>query len=123
MSAEKPLSFQIVDRVARLLELSVKAIVVALIFKWGFDSLAQFAGRDSSIFLSALLDFPMKETFCTLSISIGISGVVYGRVNAKLRYSKVEDMQGHIKSLEVQLDANRTSSNLTPKGQTNPEDK
>ena len=123
MSAEKPLFFQVVDRIARLFELSVKAAATIFIFKFGFEALTAFAGQDSSILLSGFFEFAGEKTFSLLSITIGVSGVVYGRANAKLRYTKVESMQGHIKSLEVQLNADRSSSNLTPKGRTNPEDK
>ena len=56
--------------------------------------------------------------------SITLAGVACGwaALERYLRLRKVAYMQGRIQDLEKAIDPNRSSSRLTPKGTTNPED-
>lgn len=58
-------------------------------------------------------------------VSIGLTGCAAGWavVERTLRHRKVEYLQGRIRELEERIDPARTSSRLTTKGKTNPEDK
>jgi p-aminobenzoyl-glutamate transporter AbgT len=50
------------------------------------------------------------------------SGVLYGASERELRKRTVERLAKRISELELQLDPNRSSSNLTSRGDTRPED-
>ena len=63
------------------------------------------------------------EVSVILAWTVGLSGVVYGRLQRRLRKDVIEKLQGRINQLEKQIDKNRSSSKLTPRGDTRPEDK
>ena len=49
--------------------------------------------------------------------------IAYGFFQRNLRKNTVERLQKRIQELETGIDPNRTSSNLTPRGDTRPEDR
>lgn len=61
----------------------------------------------------------MTEVF---AVAFGIGGIAYGRRQRKLRRDKTEYLQNRIQSLEKLVDPKRSSSRLTPRGETRPED-
>lgn len=67
-----------------------------------------------------------QTDYCLLvSISalvFGFAGVRYGRKQAKLRKDVVERIQLRNQNLEKAIDPNRSTSALTPRGDTRPED-
>jgi hypothetical protein len=65
-------------------------------------------------------DFRISEGFAYV---FGGGGVVYGMKHRKLHGDNLERMAGRIAELEKLLDAKRSSSRLTPRGKTRPEDK
>lgn len=52
----------------------------------------------------------------------GVGGILYGRRQAKLRHDVIEHEHARTLELEARLDPKRTSSDLTPRGDTRPED-
>jgi hypothetical protein len=54
---------------------------------------------------------------------LGGAGLAYGVAQKKLRQKTVERLQPRVQELEERLDPNRTTSDLTPKGETNPADR
>jgi hypothetical protein len=58
-----------------------------------------------------------------ISYALGITGVVYGLRQRHLRRLTIEKMSGHQRKLEQALDQKRTSSEITLKGTTRPDDK
>jgi len=58
----------------------------------------------------------------TASITLAGAACAWAALERYLRLRKVAYMQGRIQSLEKSIDPNRTSSRLTTKGTTNPED-
>ncbi len=52
----------------------------------------------------------------------GICGILYGKYQRKLRMDTVERLQSRIKKLEEEKDPKRSSSMLTPRGETRKED-
>ena len=56
-------------------------------------------------------------------VVVGVLGVLYGKFQARLRYSKTEYLENRISKLELSHDPNRSSSMLAPTGETRPEDK
>lgn len=94
-------------------------VLIAFFAYLGVDSLAgkiTFANIGIN-FLSEV------KTSISLSITVGIIGAVYGLKQRKLRRDTVEILQTRIKELESYIDKNRSSSKLTVRGDTRPEDK
>ena len=64
-----------------------------------------------------------------LKISVAVAwvscivGIIYGLKQKKLRKDTVERLQTRITELERELDVKRSSSNLTKRGDTRPEDR
>ena len=95
------------------------AAVVAFFF---YKSVISLAGQYTfaQIGVGFLGDFRVSEGVAYL---FGAGGVVYGVKQTKLRRDNVERMAGRIAELEKQIDPHRSSSRLTPRGTTRPEDK
>ena len=109
---------------------SVASIINNLI-RWGgvvgvsyfiFLSIEALAGETTAadIGINLLADVRLSEVFAVL---FGGGGVIYGIRQRSLRRSAVERLQGRVKKLEKQEDPGRTSSGLTPRGDTHPKDK
>src|ERR1700733_2902499 len=85
---------------------------------FAFKALAQFAGESTdlavSLVLTALVDFKFA-----LSIALTGAACAWAVAERSLRHRKVEQMQGRLKELETTIDPHRSSSGLTPRGQTN----
>lgn len=52
----------------------------------------------------------------------GVLGLLYGRAQSRLRRNIVERYQPYKEMYEKEVDSKRTSSDLTPRGETRPED-
>jgi len=100
------------------------------LIRWGgLVGLAYFAYRSvevlaggttvADIGLKFLADVKISQL---LSYTVAVGGGVYGWRQRKLRRDTVERLQGRIKELEKSIDPQRTSSGLTTRGATNPED-
>lgn len=81
----------------------------------------ELAGKETnaSVAWNFLNDFRVSTALPWL---FGAGGVGYGYKERRLRKRTVGNTDGRIKKLEKSIDANRTSSNLTLSGDTNPED-
>jgi hypothetical protein len=62
------------------------------------------------------------EIAATISLLCGAGGTIYGFQQRQVRRKVVRRLHGRIATLERRLDPHRTSSHLTPSGDTNPED-
>jgi hypothetical protein len=122
--ARERLSTHETDQLYRTVRTGVRCLTTAFIFYYGFRSFETFAGEDTN--LSIALTFVLRA-FAELktTVFIGLTGTcaAWAILERILRQRKVEYMQGRIKELEQKIDPNRTSSDLTPKGQTNPRDR
>lgn len=118
------------------------SVKVVLVIK-AFDSLGEFArfgaicfcsymaflsvdalsGQQTSAKIELILDFFTKDTKSLLPWLLSAICFVWALWERRLRNKKVESMHDHSQKLEMLLDRNRTSSNLTKRGLTNPEDK
>jgi len=83
--------------------------------------IAVLAGKTTlaNIGISFLGNVRISETVAWL---FGVSGVAFGYRQRRLRRKTVEHLQTRNIELEKQIDPNRTSSTLTPRGDTNPRD-
>lgn len=104
--------------------------VVNNFFKYGallgiaycmYLSIAVLSGKTTlaSIGISFLGNVKISEAVAWL---FGVSGVAFGYKQRQLRRTTVEHLQSRNIELEKQIDPNRTSSTLTPRGDTNPRD-
>ncbi|HWE48160.1 MAG TPA: hypothetical protein VG273_00110 [Bryobacteraceae bacterium] len=95
------------------------AVLIAFIF---YRSVQSLAGHYTfaQIGMNFLGDFKVSEG---LAYVFGGGGVVYGIKHRKLHGDNLERMAGRIAELEKLLDSKRSSSRLTPRGKTRPEDK
>jgi hypothetical protein len=59
----------------------------------------------------------------TLAWGVGGTGIIYGWRQRSLRKTTISRLQGRIQYLEQLRDPSRSSSFLTPRGDTNPQDK
>lgn len=88
----------------------------------GYLSIMALAGKFTSakILVNLLAD---KNISVTLAWSIGAIGLIYGHIQRVLRKNTVERLQSRIVKLEKICDERRSSSKLTPRGDTRREDK
>jgi len=105
-------------------------------FKWGAFVLIAYAFRDSIVTLAG------KETWASFSFQ-GIASyvgretsiaqwveylvvlglLIWGALERRLRKNVIQRVQGRIHELEKQIDPGRSSSRLTPRGETREVDK
>jgi hypothetical protein len=84
-------------------------------------SIAALAGQVTlaSIGISILGNVTVSDAVAYI---FGGGGIIYGLNERRVRKSTVERVQGRNVSLEKRLDPGRTSSQLTPRGDTHPDD-
>jgi hypothetical protein len=102
---------------------SVVPWTAVVFIAWFFyRSVASLAGRYtfSQIGVGFLGDFKISEG---IAYVFGTGGVVYGVRRRKLQGDNVERTAKRISDLEKRIDPKRSSSRLTPRGKTRPEDK
>ena len=61
-------------------------------------------------------------TTALVGITVGLAGIAYGRTQAHLRRETIRHFESRTKALERALDPNRSSSGLTPSGETPPDE-
>jgi p-aminobenzoyl-glutamate transporter AbgT len=113
---------RIIETTGSIIHRAIPWAGVALIAYFAYLSIRVLAGQETfaRIVVRFLADFRVNEYVAYL---FGIGGIVYGLGNRKLRKDNIERMAQRIKDLESLLDPRRSSSRLTPRGETRPEDK
>ncbi len=113
----------VIDKGSGVVRLGISMAGFVMIFSLIYLSIKELAGTTTAVHLDSnshiflhLLSKIGAERIIYWSICLG--AILYGWLQRRLRYKKTENLQGRIKSLELQLDPNRTSSGLTPKGET-----
>jgi len=102
-------------------------------FYFYFQSTIILAGKETKadISLSAILSVLLSNQSWSnnfllgttlLSLLFGISGIVYGLREAKLRKDVIEKFAPFQEAAEKKIDPFRSSSKLLPRGETRPED-
>ncbi len=107
----------LIERVYSILELLIRGAVYCVIAYCIYLSIDALAGGKTWVSIT------LRDVDYGIPWIVAVIATLYGLFERKFRLRKVASMQRHIKQLELQLDNNRTSSNLSPDGQTNPEDK
>lgn len=85
------------------------------------QSIDALAGEEttSNIMISLITDLNMNQY---LAYALGVGGTGYGFLQRKLKRDTIGRLQERNKALEKQQDPGRSSSKLTNKGLTRPED-
>lgn len=85
------------------------------------SALKELAGKETyaDVFIAVLGNLTFERGACYVA---GGAGVVYGLLERKLRRDKTEKLANRIQGLEKSFDPKRSSSKLTPRGMTRPED-
>lgn len=109
---------------------SIAKVLTSLIQWVGLSSITYFAFRaidslsgqatTADIGVSFMADIKVSVM---LSWAAGAAGVAYGYGQRKLRKNTVEKLHKRNQELESEFDKRRSSSQLTPKGDTRDEDK
>ena len=96
----------------------VGAVAIAYFLYLSVDSLS---GRHTfaDIGFAVLADVKISEA---IAYVFGAGGVLYGYKYRRLKGDNVERTAERIAELETRLDPDRSSSRLTPRGETRPED-
>jgi len=128
------LKFKILESITSILKTFISFAGVVLVALFTYYSIAVYSINNAKVNLAVgevnvvknlfSIDFlKSPSSLMTLAgVIFGFSGIVYGKKQRALRMSTVEKLQGRITELEKVRDSKRSSSMLTPKGETRPED-
>lgn len=108
----------------RTVRTGIRVLGLMAVSYFGFHALQDMAGQNTSISIALSLIFSAFADFKFL-LALGLVGLLAAWAVAEryLRHRKVEFLQGRIKALETTIDPQRTSSQLTIEGKTNPRDR
>ena len=102
-----------------------KWIPLCVICYFAYLSIASLAGRSTlaQFGLWIITDLKMNTAFSHIVTALfGAGGVPFGVRQRRLRRRNIERMASQLAEYETRLDPKRSSSRLTKKGQTRPED-
>lgn len=116
-------TIRLIDRVFQLGATLVKWAALVWIASYAAQAIGQLAGESTDATFSVVIEF-VKRTgggeFLWILIAVG--GVSYGIIQKRLRRRAIEHFSSQVRELELALDPNRSSSELTIDGRTNPKD-
>jgi hypothetical protein len=116
------LKFRIVDMIGSIIH-TIVPWGCAVLIAWFFErSVVSLAGQYTfaQIGVGFLGDFRISDSFAYI---FGAGGIAYGIKRRKLYQDNIERTAQRIADYEKRLDERRSSSRLTPRGKTRPEDK
>lgn len=100
----------------------IRCLTVVGIFYIMYLMVKELAGKDtvSNILVKFVTDFNINET---IAYTVGGIGTLYGFGQRHLRRNYVSRYHRRIQELERQIDGRRSTSRLTDRGETRPEDR
>jgi hypothetical protein len=116
------LSLKRIDSVVSVVRELCKYTTIVLCFRYLYLAVAILAGKSTfaDVGFRILGNIKLSDGICYL---LGGGGVIYGVGQRQLRRKNVGRLSREKNELERILDPNRTSSNLTGRGTTRPEDR
>ncbi len=113
---------RVVDTVGATIQTAIPWLSAIAISGFVYLSVDSLSGRYTfaDIGMAVLADIKISEIVAYI---FGIGGIAYGRRYKRLKADNVERTAERIAELEKQLDPNRSSSRLTPRGETRPGDR
>lgn len=101
---------------------TIRWTAIVFIVRYAYLAIEILSGKsttaDIGINFLANINISVALAWCA-----GLGGIAYGKHQSKLRKDTVERLQNRIQELELNSDPSRSSSNLTPRGETRPEDR
>lgn len=107
--------------------------IVENVFKWGTAAFGIWctkeawiaaAGTTTVADLTAAIKLETVSSWTSpLLLIFGVGGIFYGRLQARLRQDAIQRLHPYQEKHEQSVDQNRTSSRLTNRGETHPEDR
>ena len=122
------LQAQIIDRVYQLLSATIKYGALVWIAYFASESVGYLAGSQTEARFEATVSVAVQYLrsgtgeLVLLCLVLAATGIAYGVVQKRLRRRAVSHLTSRVRELEMRLDPNRTSSELTLDGRTNPDD-
>ncbi len=120
-SSSEGFRFLLVIKIFDFLFKILKIIGLWILCRYTYFSVKELAGK-TTIADFLFQYFTRESRYHWLPWVLVALFFVWAILERSLRLKKVASMQKHILELEKRLDPNRTSSMLTHKGETNPED-
>lgn len=113
---------RVVDTIGAIIQTAIPWLAAAAMSWFVYRSIDALAGKQTlaDVGIKVLADIKISEAIAYL---FGGGGVLYGYKCKRLKADNVERMAGRIAELEKQLDPGRSSSRLTPRGETRPGDR
>ena len=114
--------FKCIDLLSQLILVGIPWGALVFIVYWVTGALAELSGKTTlaQLGISFFGNFTINTTIAYI---VGIGGIGFGLTEKRLRRNAIERLQGRIQQLEEVRDPKRTSSKLTKRGTTRPEDK
>jgi len=119
---EYSIKFKKLDIVNSAIQTTLKLSALVAICAILASALKVMSGKQTLLNVTMLLIANLKMSE-KISYILGLGGLLYGYRQRRLRRIVIENMSGHQRKLELLLDPQRTSSGITPKGTTRPDDK
>lgn len=122
---------RLADIIVPIINNTIKWGALIALFYFSHLSIADIAGKDTNtdIKINVLQNLFNLNFFsqshivvALVAIIIILCGIIYGQRQRNLRMTTIERLQARINTLEKNADPNRSSSMLTTKGDTRPED-
>ena|SRR6266478_4736755 len=112
---------RLIDALSTFIIYGWKYGTLAFIAYWGFDALKAFAGKgtDAAVVFKIVTDLRIDQGIAYL---FGLGGVAYGYKERRAKQKAVGHLGTARQEAEKRVDPGRTSSNLTPRGTSRPED-
>jgi hypothetical protein len=113
-------SIRMTDGIFLVIATLIKYGFLLWIAKYGYMSIVALAGQKTIVGVGLLGNLQVSQALCgVLTVAFG----AYGARQRALRRSAVEHLQNRNERLERIIDSKRSSSKLTARGETNPEDR
>jgi hypothetical protein len=118
---DERLAFKKIDAIVSVFGMLLKFSAIVLCVRYGYFSVVALAGKSTfaDVGFRILGNLKISEG---ISYIFGTGGIVYGVGQRQLRRRNIERIVPLKNKLEMILDPKRTSSGLTSKGTTRPED-
>lgn len=113
--------FRLLDLASQISDRAIPIVGLVLVTYFGvFRPIHDLAGRNTQAHFGASLLADIRPTEI-ISYVFGLAGWIFGLNAQRLRRNVTERLAGRIADSERQRDPNRTSSGLTTRGKTPPE--